>query len=262
MIKYKELMNLPNQLLVTVLILAAGFGKRLGELTAKTPKPLVDIGGAKLIDATLKMLNRAGFRQAVINLHYLGQEIVNYIGEGRDGLTVEYSWEDPILETGGAIKKVLRERPDKPILVINSDAVFEKSLDLRGFILDFLGDPHSPSAKMLLVPPPTPNPYGKILAGIDQGKLRVTQILDARAPVRNLKDESEFVFSGLQILAPRIIEDMEPLGDVFCSMRNFYPALLKRGDLITAEVFKGFWNDTGTPERLEETRRAYREGML
>ena len=248
------------ELPITPLILAAGFGKRLGEITKTTPKPLVDVGGARLIELTLQMLKRAGFKHVVINLHYLGQEIVNFLGEDWNGVAIEYSWENPILETGGAIKKVLREHPDRPILVINSDAVFETTFSLRDFVVDFLGDPHSPSAKMLLVPPPSPNPYGKIQAGNHDGKLRVTQILDARAPLGHVEAERDFVFTGLQILSPRVITDMEKLGDVFCSMRSFYPILLKRGDLITAQVFTGFWNDTGTPERLEETKKAVREG--
>jgi MurNAc alpha-1-phosphate uridylyltransferase len=255
-------MNNITPLPVTPLILAAGFGKRLGPITATTPKPLVDIGGVRLIETTLELLKRSGFNNAVINLHYLGQEIVNFLGTSWNGIALEYSWEDPILETGGAIKKVLSGHPDKPILVINSDAVFERSLSVRDFVVDFLGDPHSPTAKMLLVPPPSPNPYGKIFAGTYDGKLRVTQILDARAPIVPPQNEREFVFSGLQILAPRVIEDMIPLGDIFCSMRAFYPILLKRGDLITAEVFHGFWNDTGTPERLEETKLAKREGRV
>jgi MurNAc alpha-1-phosphate uridylyltransferase len=255
-------MTLPTEPPVTALILAAGFGKRLGEITANTPKPLVDIGGKKLIDCSLALLKRAGFKRAVVNLHYRGQDIVNYLGEGKDGIEVEYSWEDPILETGGAIKKVLRERPDKPILVINSDAVFEKNLDLRSFIFDFLGDPHSPTSKMLLVPPPNPNPYGKIKAGYEDNKLRVVQILEVRAPGTKVKETQEFVFSGLQILSPRIINDMNELDDIFCSMRVLYPIILNRGDLVTADVFKGFWNDTGTPERLEETKGAVRESKV
>jgi MurNAc alpha-1-phosphate uridylyltransferase len=251
-----------TELPITPLILAAGFGKRLGAITQTTPKPLVDVGGIKLIEISLDMLHKAGFRHAVINLHYLGQAIVNFLGQSWNGIALEYSWEDPILETGGAIKKVLRERPSQPILVINSDAVFEKPFSLRDFVVDFLGDPHSPSAKMLLVPPPSPNPYGKIFAGSDVDRLRITQILDARTPTKHIKDEKEYVFSGLQILAPRVLDDMESLGDIFCSMRTFYPILLKRGDLITAEVFDGFWNDTGTPERLEETKKSVREGRV
>ncbi len=248
---------------VTALILAAGFGKRLGTITVSTPKPLVDVGGVRLIELSLALLKNAGFQSVFINLHYLGQQIVDFLGSGdRYGLSINYSWEDPILDTGGAIKKVLSQNPDDPILVINSDAVFEKTLDLRKFIHDFIGDPLSPSAKMLLTPPPTPNPYGEILAGESESRLRVSQIVDAKlsgAPVTNPK---EFTFTGLHIFSPRVLSDMNTLGEIFCSIRHLYPLLLSRGDLITAELFTGFWNDTGTPERLEETRKAVLTGRF
>ena len=104
---------------VTALLLAAGFGTRLGELTKKTPKPLVAVGSHKLIDFSLWQIQKAGFSEVVINLHHLSDQIVDYLGSGdRFGIKIKYSKEESILDTGGAIKKVMVDNPRTDICLL------------------------------------------------------------------------------------------------------------------------------------------------
>ena len=63
------------------MILAAGFGKRVRPLTNNCPKPLLKIGGETLLSNTLKFLEFSGIKQAVINVHYLGEQISDYINK-------------------------------------------------------------------------------------------------------------------------------------------------------------------------------------
>ncbi len=89
------------------MVLAAGEGTRLRPLTLTTPKAMLPIGGKPLIGHTLSWLKRHGIAEAGINLHYLGQQIVDYVGDGRAfGLKVIYSWEDTLLGTAGGTKRL------------------------------------------------------------------------------------------------------------------------------------------------------------
>ena len=104
------------------MILAAGFGKRLGELTKSKPTPLLEIKGKPLIDYHIEKLISSGFRTIAINTHYLGAQISDHVihnfGQKVD---IHISHEKKLLGTGGGIKKAISDFGDEDIVVINSD---------------------------------------------------------------------------------------------------------------------------------------------
>jgi len=104
------------------MILAAGFGKRLGHLTQSTPKPLIKVKGQPLIKYHLSKLLAADYSQIVINTHYLSNEIINYVeNEFNNDPRIIFSIEKEILGTGGGIKKALHHFGNDDFLVLNSD---------------------------------------------------------------------------------------------------------------------------------------------
>ena len=104
------------------MILAAGFGKRLGHLTQSTPKPLIKVKGQPLIKYHLSKLLAADYSQIVINTHYLSDEIINYVkNEFNNDPRIIFSIEKEILGTGGGIKKALTHFGNDDFLVLNSD---------------------------------------------------------------------------------------------------------------------------------------------
>ena len=104
------------------MILAAGFGKRLGHLTQSTPKPLIKFKGQPLIKYHLSKLLAADYSQIVINTHYLSNEIINYVeNEFNNDPRITFSIEKEILGTGGGIKKALHHFGNDDFLVLNSD---------------------------------------------------------------------------------------------------------------------------------------------
>lgn len=104
------------------MILAAGFGKRLGHLTQVTPKPLIKVKGQPLIKYHLSKLLAADYSQIVINTHYLSDEIINYVkNEFNNDPRIIFSIEKEILGTGGGIKKALHHFGNDDFLVLNSD---------------------------------------------------------------------------------------------------------------------------------------------
>ena len=106
----------------SVMILAAGRGERMGDLTKETPKPLLIFNDKPLIVWHIEKLAAAGFIDIVINVSYLAEKIKDYLGSGSQwGVRIVFSDENPVLETAGGIKKALPLLKSNPFLVINSD---------------------------------------------------------------------------------------------------------------------------------------------
>ena len=107
------------------MILAAGFGKRIYPLTLKNPKPLLKIGNETLLSNALKFLELFGIKQAVINVHYLREQIVEYINKSRFNLTIKIINEkDKILDTGGGVLNAIQHFSNEPFLTINPDTIW------------------------------------------------------------------------------------------------------------------------------------------
>lgn len=104
------------------MILAAGRGNRMGCLTQDSPKPLLKVKGKCLIDWHLHKLSEAGFRDVVINVSYLSEKIIKYVGDGSKWhLNITISSESVALETAGGIKKAITYLGSEPFVVINAD---------------------------------------------------------------------------------------------------------------------------------------------
>jgi NDP-sugar pyrophosphorylase family protein len=105
------------------MILCAGFGTRLNDLTKDTPKPMLQVGGKPMLEYTIRHLKKFGVEKILINLHYLPEQITSYFGNGENfGVEIIYSYEDAPLGTAGAIKNVedtLKQADD--FLVIYGD---------------------------------------------------------------------------------------------------------------------------------------------
>lgn len=89
------------------MILCAGFGTRLGDLTKDTPKPMLKLGGKPILEHTILHLKKMGVVNIMINLHYLSDKITSYFEDGKKfGVNIKYSYEDSPLGTAGAVKNV------------------------------------------------------------------------------------------------------------------------------------------------------------
>jgi len=107
------------------MILAAGFGKRIQPLTLKSPKPLLKIGNETLLSNALKFLELFGIRQVVINVHYLGEQIVDYINKKKFNLIIDIVEEkEKILDTGGGVLNAIQHFSNEAFLIINPDTLW------------------------------------------------------------------------------------------------------------------------------------------
>src|SRR5918996_1228502 len=108
------------------MILAAGYGTRLRPLTDTLPKPLVPILNRPLLEYTIACIRAAGIREIVVNLHYRGEQIRQWLGTGeRLGVAVTYSEEQEILGSAGGGRRVRSFFASDPALIIHGDLLFD-----------------------------------------------------------------------------------------------------------------------------------------
>jgi len=205
------------------MILAAGLGTRMRPLTEHTPKPLLHVGGKPLILWHIERLKEAGFEEIVINVAYLGDQIMRYLGDGSEyGVRLYFSDErrEGPLETAGGIIKAL-PLLSETFLVVNGDIWTD---------YPFVVDRELPDwalAEIIVVENPPHHPEGdfflhgktekKTFSGIGYYKKRLFETLP----------------QGKQALAPLLFD------------------AVKQGALKTT-YYGGHWYDIGTVERLEQ----------
>ena len=208
------------------MILAAGRGERLRPVTDKLPKALVEVRGESLLERHLRAIGDAGIQTVVINLGWLGEQIVDRIGSGTNyGLNVVYSPEgDNVLETAGGIQRALPMLGDEPFLVINADILTDMPLTVLALGAD-------DAAHLVLVPTPAYENEGDF------------DLVDGR--VRN-NSAAKFTFSGVAVYRPAFFADCLP------GRFPLAPMLRAAADAgtLSGNAYDGLWTDVGTPRTL------------
>ncbi len=208
------------------MILAAGRGERMRPLTDTIPKPLLTVRGSPLIDYHVRALAAAGIRRIVVNLHWLGAQIREYLGDGmRYGVAITYSEESPrALDAGGGIFRALPALLPGPFIVVNGDVFCDLSLGELRINAGF-------DAHLILVPNPLHHAVGDF--GLRKG-LAVAAAAE------------KYTYSGIAIYRANFFDG--------CSEGAFplKPLLLRSmaAQRCAAQVYAGLWADVGTPERL------------
>jgi N-acetyl-alpha-D-muramate 1-phosphate uridylyltransferase len=207
------------------MILAAGRGERMRPLTDATPKPLLAVHGRPLIERHVLNLAHAGFERVVINLAWLGGKIRDFLGDGsRYGVSIVYSEENPrALDTGGGIFRALPHLSPGPFAVVNGDIFSDFPLGTLN--LDAGHDAH-----IVLVPNPS---YLNGDFGLENG-----QALASAA--------ERFTFGCIAMYRPEFFAGCI---DGAFPMMPLWQRSMARGR-CSAELYRGQWEDVGTPERL------------
>lgn len=214
------------------MILAAGRGERMRPLTDARPKPLLQAGGRALIDRHLDSLARAGFREVVVNLAWLGEAIRAHVGDGRAwSLRVAYSEEGARgLETAGGIVRALPLLGDAPFAVINADIYTDYPFERLA------PPPEHAQAHLVLVNNPPHHPEGDF--EFADGRVRAS-------------GGQRLTFAGIGIYRPTLFagesDRPAPLGPILRTAIS--------RDAVSGEHYRGAWRDIGTPERLADLDR-------
>ncbi|MEO8374190.1 MAG: nucleotidyltransferase family protein [Sphingomonas bacterium] len=234
----------------TAMVMAAGLGKRMRPLTATRPKPLVEVAGKALIDHVFNRLRSAGVKRAVVNVHYLADALEAHLDHRVKGIDILVSDERrQLMETGGGIVQARDMLGDEPFLVVNSDNLW---VDGPADAIRLLGarwDDTTMDALLLLVPLAQAHNHG------GQGDFHLApdgRITKRRQPGR----PAPFVYTGLQILSPRVIVDW-PEGPF--STNIFWDRAIAAGRAYGL-VHQGLWFDVGTPEAIGKTEAILADG--
>jgi N-acetyl-alpha-D-muramate 1-phosphate uridylyltransferase len=226
------------------MILAAGFGKRLQPLTLTTPKPLIDLGGKPLIQYALERYQSRQLETIVVNTHYLGDQVATYLRDKGEGIHV--SFESEVLGTGGGIAKALPYFGNYPFFSLNSDIWVRET---AGDILDQLEqtwDDDQMDALLVLVH--RQNALDFQGAGdFFWNAATLTPTFRGEAP------EAPYIYSGIQLLHPRLFEKLPPESGYFP-----LPDLYRKAQethRLKAIILEGEWSDVGTLSALEAVRR-------
>lgn len=233
------------------MILAAGEGRRMRPLTNDTPKPLLAVGELSLIEHHILRLRAAGIYDFVINVSYLGQQIMQSLGNGeRYGVRIAYSVEQSPLETGGALNRALPlltvdDNDDAPFLLINGDVWTD--IDFSQLIHSHLLSTHD--ACLVLVDNPVHNLSGdfQLQAASDTNSKRLVMAHDDHG--------WNYTFSGVSLMRPRLIGAYPQRRDIF-PLKEVFDLAIKEERMIGLH-HEGEWIDIGTPERLFMLRQRF-----
>lgn len=206
------------------MILAAGKGERMLPLSRNLPKPLFTVGDSTLIQIHLARLAAAGIEKVVINVHYLAEKIVTALGSEQFGMELVYSREAQLLETAGGIVAALPLLGDEPFIIVNGDIYTDYPFtNLHDVALDRL--PH-----LVMVPNPAHHAQGDFAVG-NNGLLQTEGDL--------------LTYSGIGVYSARFFTG---LAAERLMLRPLFDAAIAKNRLY-GEVYRGVWNDIGTPER-------------
>jgi MurNAc alpha-1-phosphate uridylyltransferase len=234
----------------TAMVMAAGLGKRMRPLTATRPKPLVVVNGRALIDHVFDRLRAGGVERAVVNVHYLADTLEAHLHNRVAGIDVVVSDErKQLMETGGGIVQARALIGDDPFLVVNSDNLWVDGPSDAIRMLAARWDDAKMDALLLMVPLARANHH----AG--QGDFRLAgdgKIIGRRQPGKL----APFVYTGVQILSPRVIADW-PEGPF--STMLFWERAIAAGRAYGL-VHQGLWFDVGTPAAVGKTEVMLADG--
>jgi NDP-sugar pyrophosphorylase family protein len=231
-----DLIEPEDELPVSAVVMAGGFGSRLQPLTDTVPKPLLPIGDQPLIERTIEQLRDAGIQRVYLATHYKSEAFAQHFGSGEGfGVNIEYVDEERPLGTAGALGKLNGTR--EPLLVINGDIV--TSLNYRA-MLAF----HRENRAQMTVGVRQFEfdvPYGVVATeGVEISGI-------AEKPTRRM-----FINAGIYLLEPEVCS-LVPQDRRF-DMPDLITALIAEGKRVVAFPISEYWIDIGYPEDYEKAR--------
>jgi len=206
------------------MILAAGFGKRIYPLTLKNPKPLLKIGNETLLSNALKFLELFGVKQAVINVHYLREQIVEYLDKSQFNLTINIVNEkDKILDTGGGVLNAIQHFSNEPFLIINPDTIWNSHyLEELKLMEKAFFENEKNKCSLLVVN------KKKSFDQSFKGDFSLENNLINRKDKNNLN----YIYTGLQIIKPEVFSSLDT--KIF-SINKIWDKLIESNELYGME---------------------------
>lgn len=230
----------------TAMVLAAGFGTRMRPLTEARPKPLIPLVGEAMLDRILDRLAAAGVEKAVVNTHYLAEQLHDHLAARRTPEVV-ISHEERLLDTGGGVLNALPELGDGPFYVVNGDTFWLDSHTPGLLRLAQVWDGAAMDALLLL------HSTAWAIGYEGPGDFVLDPL--GRARRRLAQEVAPFAFTGIQILTPQLF-DYAP--EAPFSLNVLYDQA-EASERLFGLPHDGVWFHIGTPGDLELAEAELRE---
>jgi MurNAc alpha-1-phosphate uridylyltransferase len=235
----------------TAMVLAAGLGERMRPLTLRMPKPLVPLAGRPLLDHVLDRLAAAGVKTAVVNVHYLPDQLEAHLAsrKGKSPETLVSDERGVLLDTGGGAKKALPLLGPGPFFIHNADSVWSEGAAPALSPMLRKWNPEEMDCLLLLAPTATSIGYAA------KGDFSMSP--DGRLARRGKSEVVPFAFAGVSLCDARLFKDAP---DGRFSLNLLWDRALAKGRLYGVRL-DGRWMHVGTPDALAEAESLFeREG--
>jgi MurNAc alpha-1-phosphate uridylyltransferase len=228
----------------TAMVLAAGNGIRMRPLTDRTPKPLIAVNGKPLLDNVLDRLAATGVETAVVNVHYLADQIERHLAGWRAPRIIISDERANLLDTGGGVVKALPLLGDRPFYHLNSDTIWIDGVRPNLLHLAEVYDPRRMDALLLLAATSASVGYS--------GRGDFVMAPDGRLRRRAEREVAPFVYAGVAILSPALFADAP--GGPF-SLNLLFDRAIAAGRFYGLRL-EGVWMHVGTPDAIAAAERA------
>src|ERR1700716_3168210 len=220
------------------MVLAAGLGVRMRPLTDRMPKPLVRVAGRALLDHVLDKLGDAGVSEAVVNVHYLPDQIIDHTASRTRPRVIISDERNEVLETGGGVVKALPLLGDAPFFLVNADTMWIDGVRPNLARLGEGFDPARMDILLLMAPTTSSIGYG--------GRGDYAMLPDGALRKRREHQVVPFVYAGAAIMSPAIFEGA-PTGE-FSLTKTFDRA--NEQERLFGLRLDGVWMHVGTPDAV------------
>lgn len=234
------------------MILGAGLGSRMGDLTADTPKPLLELAGEPLLGHVLGRLDDAGVAEIYINLHYKADRMREFIESRPTVVPVHARAEPRLTGPAGALRLFADElRQHDAVLVVSADVIAGESL--RHLVVTHVTRPALLTFACTQVR--EAYRYGVLDIGPDE------DVRGAQEKPNIPGDELRWISAGVYCLDPRVI-DRIPADQVYDFAQHLAPTLIAADVRVGVHRLTGYWRDIGTPQALAEVREDAARGLI
>ena len=231
------------------MVLAAGLGVRMRPLTDKMPKPLVPVAGQPLLDHVLDKLAVAGVAEAVINVHYLPDQIIEHTRLRKKPRVIISDERDQVLGTGGAVVKALPILGNAPFFHVNADTMWIDGVRPNLARLAEAFDPERMDILLLMAPTTSSIGYS--------GRGDYSMLPDGALRKRRELQVVPFVYAGAAIMSPSLFTDA-PKGDF--SLTKMFDRANEQERLFGLRL-DGVWMHVGTPDAVQAAEEAFLESV-
>ena len=231
------------------MVLAAGLGLRMRPLTDHIPKPLVQVAGRTLLDHVLDKLGSAGVSEAVVNVHYLPDQIIDHVATRTKPRVIISDERDEVLDTGGGVVKALPLLGHEPFFHVNADTLWIDGVRPNLARMADAFDPERMDILLLMAPTTSSIGYG--------GRGDYAMLPDGALRKRREHQVVPFVYAGVAIMSPAQFADA-PAGKF--SLTKMFDRANEQERLFGLRL-DGVWMHVGTPDAVHAAEEAFLESV-